>query len=302
MRILWISVLIVVLDQATKIAVVRTMHRGESIPVVGDWLQFTFTENPGMAFGMQLFTRESMAVLAIVVTVLLFWYLFTVRGGYTPYLASLALVFGGAVGNVIDRTFYGLILGYGDFLQGKVVDFIHVDAWRGYLPEALPLVGGAYLPLFPIWNVADMSIVVGVVGLLVFQRRFHELAFEEPKRDRKRLRELEKEREEAQNAPGGGAEPVSGPASEPGTTATQASPASDDVPPRAPSAENTGPAAAEAAAESEGNGTPGEAFAPPEESAASAESSEPSADDKAAGNDRSPSAEDSPSAEEEERA
>jgi signal peptidase II len=289
MRILWISVLIVLLDQATKVAVVRTMHRGESIPVVGDWLRFTFTENPGMAFGLQLFTRESMAVLAIVVTVLLFWYLFTVRGGYAPYLASLALVFGGAVGNVIDRTFYGLILGYGDFLQGKVVDFIHVDAWRGYLPEALPLVGGAYLPLFPIWNVADMSIVVGVVGLLVFQRRFHELAFEEPKRDRKRLRELEKEREEAQNVPGGAAES--------GAAATQASPASDDVPPRAPSAENTGPAAAEAAADSESNGTPGEAFAPPEENVASAESSEPSADGKEAGNDRSSSAE-----EEEERA
>ena len=261
MRILWTSVLIVLLDQASKVAVMRTMHRGESIPVFGDWFKLTFTENPGMAFGLQIFSRQSMAMLAIVVTVLLLWYLFAVRGGYTPYLASLALVLGGAVGNVIDRTFYGLILGYGRLLEGKVVDFIHVDAWRGYLPEALPVVGGAYLPLFPIWNVADMSIVVGVVGILVFQRRFHELAFEEPKRDRERLRELEQEREEAGRA---------------GAAASQASPASSEVPPRAPSAENARPVAVEAAKGEEAAGnehddSPDEAFAPSAEDHAHSE-------------------------------
>ena len=216
------------------------MHRGESIPVFGDWFKLTFTENPGMAFGLQIFSRQSMAMLAIVVTVLLLWYLFAVRGGYTPYLASLALVLGGAVGNVIDRTFYGLILGYGRLLEGKVVDFIHVDAWRGYLPEALPVVGGAYLPLFPIWNVADMAIVCGVVGILVFQRRFHRLAFEQPEHDRARLRELEEEREHqlpsSSSAAGG---PATG-------AATQASTESSDVPPTAPSAESPGAAALDA--------------------------------------------------------
>jgi signal peptidase II len=168
---------------------------------------------------------------------------------------------GGAVGNVIDRTFYGLILGYGRLLEGKVVDFIHVDAWRGYLPEALPVVGGAYLPLFPIRNVADMSIVVGVVGILVFQRRFHELAFKEPKRGRERLRELEREREEAGRA---------------GAAASQASPASSEVPPRAPSAENARPVAVEAAkgeeaAENEHDDSPDEAFAPSAEDHAHSE-------------------------------
>lgn len=283
MRILWISLLIVLLDQASKAAVVRTMHRGESIPVLGDWLKLTFTENPGMAFGLQIFSRQSMAMLAIVVTVLLLWYLFAVRGGYTPYLASLALVLGGAIGNVIDRAFYGLILGYGRFLEGKVVDFIHVDAWRGYLPEVLPFVGGAYLPLFPIWNVADMSIVVGVVGILVFQRRFHELAFEEPKRDRERLHELEREREEAEK---NGAQPGTS-----GAAATQASPASSDVPPRAPSAETPG-AAVEAPEDDDS--PPEEAFAPPEGNAhptSDAPASETSSDGEAAegaDEDRSP--------------
>ena len=240
MRILWVSILVLALDQATKAAVVQLMHRGESIPLIGDWLKFTFTENPGMAFGIMAFPREATAVFSIIVTVLVLWYLYSVRSGYTPYIVSLALVLGGAAGNIIDRVFYGLILGYGDFFMGKVVDFIHVDVWRGYLPEVLPLVGGAYLPLFPIWNVADMAIVCGVVGILVFQRRFHRLAFEQPEHDRARLRELEEEREHqlpsSSSAAGG---PATG-------AATRASTESSDVPPTAPSAESPGGAALDA--------------------------------------------------------
>ena len=239
MRVLWISILVVLFDQASKVAVVQWMHRGESIPVVGDWLKFTFTENPGMAFGITILPREATAIFAILVTVLVLWYLYSVRSGYAPYLTSLALILGGAVGNIIDRVFYGLILGYGDLFMGKVVDFIHVDVWRGYLPEAIPFVGGAYLPLFPIWNVADMAIVVGVVGILVFQRRFHERAFEEPARERERLRELERERDEARSQASGAAA---------GGAATQAS--AGAPPPTAPSAENAG--AAREAAEEDG--------------------------------------------------
>ena len=242
MRVLWVSIFVVLLDQASKVAVLRTMHRGESIPVLGDWLKFTFTENPGMAFGIAIFPREATAIFSIIVTVLVLWYLYSVRSGYTPYLFSLALILGGAVGNIIDRVFYGAILGYGDFFMGKVVDFIHVDAWRGYLPEVLPWVGGAYLPLFPIWNVADMAIVVGVVGILTFQRRFHRQAFEEPARDRERLRELEKQQAQEQQE---GTAAAGASHSAPG-----AAPSSTDVPPRAPSAEHAG-AAMEAAAEEE---------------------------------------------------
>ena len=245
MRVLWVSILVLALDQATKAAAVQLMHRGESIPLVGDWLKLTFTENPGMAFGIVAFPREATAVFSIIVTVLVLWYLYAVRSGYTPYIVSLALILGGAAGNIIDRVFYGVILGYGDLLMGKVVDFIHVDVWRGYLPEALPLVGGAYMPLFPIWNVADMAIVCGVVGILVFQRRFHRLAFEQPEHDRERLRALEEQEREhrkdrVQPTPSS-SDAEAGAAAATGA-ATQASPKSSDVPPTAPTAEN--PAAA----------------------------------------------------------
>lgn len=179
MRVLWVSAAVILLDQVAKATVLRLMYQGESIPVVGEWLRFTFTENPGMAFGITAGPREVMTVFSIVVTVLVLGYLYSVRSGYTPYLVGLALIFGGAVGNIIDRVFYAKLLGYGDFFAGKVVDFIHVDLWRGYLPDALPIVGGHYTALFPIWNVADMAIVIGVVGIMFFQRRFHRRAFEE---------------------------------------------------------------------------------------------------------------------------
>jgi len=81
-----------------------------------------------------------------------------------------------ALYNIVDRVFYGKIL-YGDpYFLGRVVDFIHVNVWRGYLPEWIPLIGGSYMALFPIWNIADMAIVCGVVGILPFQSRFHEKA------------------------------------------------------------------------------------------------------------------------------
>ncbi len=173
MRILWVTLLVVLVDQLTKVLVVQTMYPGESIPILDDWLKLTYTENPGMAFGLSFGPPGTVAVLAIVATILIAWYLYRVREGYVPYLASLAVILGGALGNIIDRLFYGLIYGYAGFFHGRVVDFIHVDLWRGYLPEAIPFIGGAYVALFPIWNVADMAIVIGVVGMLLFQKEFH---------------------------------------------------------------------------------------------------------------------------------
>lgn len=165
---------ILVLDQISKVVVLNTMERGESIPVLGQWLRLTFTENPGMAFGLSFGPPATITILSILATGLIIYYLAAVARFYTPYRVSLSFVLGGAFGNIIDRVFYGKLL-YGEPLfQGHVVDFIHVDVWRGYVSEAIPLIGGNYMALFPIWNVADMSIVVGVAGILFFQKRFHE--------------------------------------------------------------------------------------------------------------------------------
>lgn len=174
MRVLWISVFVVILDQITKLLVLQKMYVGQSIPLVGDWLKFTFTENPGMAFGITFGFEGLVPILSVSATLLILFYLFKVRHTYSWYRISIGFILGGAFGNIIDRVFYGAFI-YGNRLfTGHVVDFIHVNLWRGYIPESWPFVGGKYAALFPIWNVADMAIVLGVVGILVFQNKFQE--------------------------------------------------------------------------------------------------------------------------------
>jgi signal peptidase II len=193
MRVLWISAVVLFVDQVTKITVLNTMYRHESIALVGDWLRLTFTENPGMAFGIQVGPPGTVSVLASVATLLIAAYIWQVRHTYLPYRISLAFIFGGALGNIVDRIFYGEILGYGHFFTGRVVDFIHVSLWQGFVPESVPLVGGTYIELFPIWNVADMAIVLGVVGVLALYRGFHE---EEMERRRAEIERAERAAEE----------------------------------------------------------------------------------------------------------
>lgn len=173
MRVLWLTGLVVVLDQVTKQVVLRTMYLGQQIPILGDWLKFTYTENPGMAFGITFGPKAMVTVFAIIATVIITFYLFKVRHDYLPYRASLALILGGALGNIIDRVFYGKLYDNEAFLVGKVVDFIHVNVWSGFIPESVPMIGGTYVSLFPIWNVADMAIVCGVVGIIAFQKVHH---------------------------------------------------------------------------------------------------------------------------------
>lgn len=174
LRAFLITIGVIVIDQVSKIVILNTMERGESIRLLGDWFRITFTENPGMAFGIEYGPPALITVFSIAATGLIVLYLKKVGQIYAPYRISLALILGGAVGNIIDRVFYGKILYDAPLFMGKVVDFIHVNVWRGYVSEGVPLLGGKYLGLFPIWNVADMAIVMGVIGILVFQRHFHE--------------------------------------------------------------------------------------------------------------------------------
>lgn len=170
MRPFWLAVSIIVVDQITKAIVRNRMRLGESIAVIGDWFKITFTENPGMAFGIQFGSPMVVTGLAIVATILIVLYLRVVHTTSAGYTASLALILGGAIGNIIDRILFGVIYGYGGFFQGQVVDFIHFDVWSGRISESIPLIGGNYIAMFPIWNVADMSIVIGVVLVIIFQR------------------------------------------------------------------------------------------------------------------------------------
>jgi len=145
MRFLWLSAAVVALDQATKAAVLQFMASPagipRSIPLVGDWLRLTFTENPGMAFGITLGPPGTVTVLSILATILVAGYIYQVRNEYAPYVWSLSLILGGALGNIIDRVFYGVLLDYGTYFTGHVVDFIHVSLWKGFIPDVVPYPG-----------------------------------------------------------------------------------------------------------------------------------------------------------------
>ena len=178
MRVLWATLFIVIADQVTKVLVRTQMQYGESIPVIGDLLKWTFTENPGMAFGVELGGGDAgklfLTVFSVVATGLILLYLRHVRLAPFGYRMALALILGGALGNVIDRVFYSVLWGYGPLGFGNVVDFIHIDVWSGRLPASWPLVGDTFVSIFPIGNIADLAIIGGVVAVLTFQRAFHD--------------------------------------------------------------------------------------------------------------------------------
>lgn len=210
MQVLWLTGLIIVIDQMTKLLVLRTMYLGQQIPILGDWLKLTFTENPGMAFGITVGPTGLVTMFSIIATVLIIFYLYSVRHDYFPYRASLALILGGALGNIIDRVFYGALFGGEALFNGKVVDFIHVNVWSGFIPEAIPVIGGSYISLFPIWNVADMAIVLGVAGIIAYQKRHHQEVYE---RELARSEAEDEAPEATRPSPSGsGGGPWSGPA------------------------------------------------------------------------------------------
>ena len=174
MRLFWIALGVLALDQASKVYVRLNMAHGRlgAVDLIGDWLKFTFIENPGMAFGINFGPPGLITGFSVIAAMMIIIYLVRVRHGYLPYTASLACILGGAIGNIIDRFFYGVIFGYAPFFQGRVVDFIHFDIWHGPVPSSVPIVGGSYLAFFPIFNVADIGIVGGVIGILLFQKKF----------------------------------------------------------------------------------------------------------------------------------
>jgi len=174
MRLFWIASGVLLLDQGTKVIVRLNMEQGHigAIDLIGDWLKFTYTENPGMAFGINFGPPGLITGFSIVAAGMIAIYLLRIRSGYLPYTMSLACILGGAIGNIIDRLFYGVIFDYAPFFQGRVVDFIHFDIWHGLVSSSVPLIGGDYLAFFPIFNVADIAIVGGVIGILIFQQKF----------------------------------------------------------------------------------------------------------------------------------
>ncbi|MCX6152310.1 MAG: signal peptidase II [Ignavibacteriales bacterium] len=180
MRILITTILIVLADQISKFFI-----KGFSIPILGihsnglgygdkheifgSLVRITFVENPGMAFGIDIgiSSKLFLSIFSIAASIGILIYLYQNRNERFMLRFSLALILGGAIGNLIDRVFYGVIYGYAQLFQGKVVDFVDVDFFD------LNLFGYIY-DRWPIFNVADMAVSVGVILLILFSRKLAE--------------------------------------------------------------------------------------------------------------------------------
>ncbi len=184
LKYLFFSLLLVSLDQASKMLVHHYMEPGFSgqIALIGDWFKLHYVLNPGMAFGMQLgheYGKLFLTLFRLVAMGAIAWYLINLarRGAAPGLLWALSMILAGAVGNVIDSTFYGVWLGnapYGSatpWFHGQVIDMIFVDFWEGFVPDWVPVWGGQYYST-PIFNIADACIFVGVCTILVFQSTF----------------------------------------------------------------------------------------------------------------------------------
>ena len=151
--------IVLILDQISKY-LVRTNTDLHRLDLIEGWLAFNFTKNPGMALGMDWLSTPVISVIAITATIGIFIYIYiTLDRANFAYLICMGLILGGALGNIADRIFMGIVGGYGGVLHGHVVDFIHFN-----------LVIGDW-PVFPyIFNVADIAISTSIIVLLLFHR------------------------------------------------------------------------------------------------------------------------------------
>ncbi|MBA6152138.1 lipoprotein signal peptidase [Gelidibacter maritimus] len=194
-------IIILLIDQISKFYIKTHFvlhHRVE----VFDWFHILFVENDGMAWGTKLSdfivgisdrtAKLALTIFRIVAVIGIGYWLVTSARKRGPHIliVAIALIFAGALGNIIDSVFYGIIFddsynqvasflpksGYDTLFHGKVVDMLHFPIWKGILPDWIPFWGGDYFTFFePVFNVADMAISTGIGMLIVFNKKaFHQ--------------------------------------------------------------------------------------------------------------------------------
>jgi len=192
--------LILLIDQILKIWIKTNMFLYQDIPVFGNWFIIKFIENNGMAFGVDLpgdYGKMLLSIFRIIAVIGIIFYMRHLIREKAPngLLISLSFIMAGALGNILDSAFYGLIFnestpfskavlfpesgGYATFLHGKVVDMFYFPVIQGVWPNWVPFKGGDYFEFFrPVFNIADTAISLGVFFILIFQKKF----FTEPEK------------------------------------------------------------------------------------------------------------------------
>lgn len=178
-RLLLLGIILVVIDQLSKILVKTNMGIGQHIPVIGNWFQILFIENEGMAFGMKFGGTVGKFLLSLfrigLFGALCWWISSLVRKPSVPtgVLVGLTLITAGALGNIIDSLFYGIIFNYAPFMFGRVVDMLYFPIIHTNWPSWMPFVGGKEFLFFaPVFNFADSCVTVGALYLVFFQYKF----------------------------------------------------------------------------------------------------------------------------------
>lgn len=175
MRVLYISLLVVVIDQVTKFLVkgvrleslginIEGMPYGSSKQLIGDFVRITYIENPGMAFGIDVGPKMFLTIFTILASLLILYYIYKHRHEGLLIRLSLAFILAGAFGNLIDRTFYGELYRYASLFHGRVVDFVQVEFWD------FTFLGKTYTT-WPIFNIADVSVTIGFLIIILFNKR-----------------------------------------------------------------------------------------------------------------------------------
>lgn len=192
---IFIVLVVLFVDQASKVWIKLNMTLGQEFWIFGlSWARIHFIENPGMAFGHQFGGEYGKLFLTLfritAATALIWWTLRLIKKGASKgFIACLALILAGALGNILDSVFYGLIFsassmhtvasflpeagGYASLFHGKVVDLFYFPLIEGRYPAWFPWLGGDYFLFFrPVFNVADSAISVGIALIFIFQKRF----------------------------------------------------------------------------------------------------------------------------------
>ncbi len=179
-----LTLVIILIDQAIKLSVHYYMIPGfmGQKNIIGDFFKLHYVTNPGMAFGITFDVSYGKLLLTVFRIFAMFgiaWYIIKLakQGAHKGFLWSLALILGGAIGNLIDSVFYGKFLNnapYGTknpWFHGQVIDMFFFDFWEGMIPSWVPIWGGTWYST-PIFNFADASIFVGVCIILIWQKKF----------------------------------------------------------------------------------------------------------------------------------